>query len=135
MTFDERRIFTAVNADKVEVGAKVIVADNLDDLKYSVKIMNSNTIVIKKINPSSFKNRFVTNVGTYSLCYVVEPIDELKWTDLKIGDIICCDAITEMVIGIDSEPKPDEEDGLLYHICVGSGWTSDEELKDYKKLK
>lgn len=132
MTFDERRIFTAVNADKVKVGAKVIVADNLDDLKCSVEIMNSNTTVIKKINPSSFKNRFVTDVGTYSLCYVVDPIDELKWTDLKIGDIVCYDTITEMVVGIDSDPDPDEEDGLLYHICTGSGWTSDEELKDYK---
>ncbi|WP_288940997.1 hypothetical protein, partial [uncultured Streptococcus sp.] len=67
MIFDERRVFTALNADKVEVGSKVIVSDNLADLKCTVE-MGGNPTVIKEINPSSFKDRFVTILGTYSLC-------------------------------------------------------------------
>lgn len=51
---------------------------------------------------------------------------------LKIGDLIRLDTCTEMVVGIDTDPESDEEDGLLYHICSGSGWISDEDLKDWE---
>jgi hypothetical protein len=131
MMFDERRVFTALNADKVEIGAKVIVSDNIADLKCTVE-MGGNPTVIKEINPSSFKDRFVTILGTYSLCYVVESLGDMKWSDLKIGDLIRLNNCTEMVVGIDTNPEPDEEDGLLYHICSGSGWISDEDLRDWE---
>ena len=135
MIFDETRVFTAVNADKVEVGSKVIVSDNFADLKSTVA-MDCTPTVITGINPSSFKDRFVTGVGTYSLCYVIEPKSGLKWFDLRIGDILCTGGnVTEMVVGIDIDPEPDEEDGLLYHICLASGWTSDEDLKDFRRVK
>lgn len=133
MMFDERRVFTAVNADKVEVGAKAIVSDNFADLKNTVE-MDGNPTVIKEINPSSFKDRFVTSVGSYSLCYVVESIGDLKWQDLKLGDIITDGTETDMVVGIETDDIPDEEDGLFYHVCAGSGWISDQDLKDWKRV-
>jgi hypothetical protein len=133
MTFDDRHVFTAVNADKVKTGSKVIVSDNYAELKNTV-VMDGTPTVITGINRSSFKDRFITKVGTYSLCYVVESIGDLKWTDIKIGDLVCLDSCTEMVVGIDINPEPDEEDGLLYHVCVGGGWISDEDLSEWKKV-
>ena len=130
MTFDDRRVFTAKDAEKVEIGSKVIVSDNLADLKLNVE-MNSNPITIIEINPSSFRDRFVTSLGTYALCYVVDSVSDLKWDALKIGDLIREDTCTEMVVGIDTNPEPDEEDGLLYHVCTASGWISDEDLRDW----
>lgn len=35
MEFDESRVYTALNADKLEVGSKVITADTLKQLKES----------------------------------------------------------------------------------------------------
>ena len=60
----------------------------------------------------------------------------MKWFDLRIGDILCTGGnVTEMVVGIDIDPEQDEEDGLLYHVCLASGWVSDEELKDFRRVK
>lgn len=134
MTFYDENVFTAVNADRVKPGSRAIVSDTLADLKSTVE-MDGNPTIIKEINPSSFKDRFVTSLGAYSLCYVVEPPRGLKWSDLKIGDLIRLDASTEMVVGIDTDPKPDDtEDGLLCHICSAGGWISDEDLKDWELI-
>lgn len=133
MTFYDKNVFTAVNADKVKPGSMAIVSDTLADLKSTVE-MGGNPTVIKEINPSSFKDRFVTSLGTYSLCYVVESLKGLKWSDLKIGDLIRLDTWTEMVVGIDTDPEPDDEDGLLYHICSAGGWISDEDIKDWELI-
>ena len=134
MAFYDKNVFTAVNADKVKTGTMAIVSDTLADLKCTVE-MDGNPTIIKEINPSSFKDRFVTSLGTYSLCYVVESPKGLKWSDLKIGDLIRLDACTEMVVGIDADPEPDDtENGLLYHICSASGWISDEDLMDWEKV-
>lgn len=134
MTFCNENVFTAVNADKVKPGSMAIVSDTLADLKSTVE-MDGNPTLIKEINPASFKDRFVTSLGTYSLCYVVEPLRGLKWSDLKIGDIIRLDSCTEMVVGIDTDPEPDEDDGLLYHVGSGGGWISDEDLKDWELIR
>ena len=52
----------------------------------------------------------------------------LKWTDLKIGDVIRKGIETYMVIGIE-----DNYNGT--HILAGQGWLSDEELKEWEKVE
>ena len=52
---------------------------------------------------------------------------ELKWSDLKIGDIIKKDCFTSMVIEIDTHSD------THYHIFAGSTWISDNQLERYWK--
>ena len=73
MEFDASRVFTALNADKLRAGDKVIVADTLDLLKRCVK--DSNPIsTIRTIEPEDFMFRFAAeNDGvTFALAYLVE---------------------------------------------------------------
>lgn len=59
--------------------------------------------------------------------YRVKP-EGLKWTDLKIGDIIRYNNIMTMVTAIDDSPSTKS------HI-YGYDWISDGELEDYKKVE
>lgn len=52
----------------------------------------------------------------------------LKWTDLKIGDVIRKGIETYMVIGIENNYNGT-------HILTGQGWLSDEELKEWRKVE
>ena len=66
--------------------------------------------------------------------YRIKP--ELKWTDLKIGDIIREKDGTEtrMVTVIDTSNEPDDEGDIL-HICLSDWWISDKELEDWEKVE
>jgi len=73
MEFDRSRVYSAVNADELKPGDKVIVADTLDLLKRCVK--DSNPIsTIRTIEPEDFMFRFAieNNTATFALAYLVE---------------------------------------------------------------
>jgi hypothetical protein len=56
--------------------------------------------------------------------YRIKPEEpSLKWTDLKVGDIICNGISTRMVIGI-------EADNSDTHIMIAGRWVADEELTE-----
>ena len=58
----------------------------------------------------------------------LEPVEEgLKWTDLKIGDVIKqkVHGYQLMVIGMDSSPD------VSNHVYVAFDWIDDSELSDY----
>lgn len=67
--------------------------------------------------------------------YRIKP-EPLKWTDLKIGDIVHekNGTQTRMVTVIDTSSEPDAERDVC-HICLGGWWVSDEELEDWKKVE
>lgn len=60
--------------------------------------------------------------------YRVKP-EGLKWTDLKIGDIVTNGVRTYMVTGIDSKGECGS------HILFGSDWTTDKELENWDKVE
>ena len=67
--------------------------------------------------------------------YRIKP-ESLKWTDLKIGDVIHekNGTQTRMVICIDTSNELDG-DGDICHLCLGDWWITDEELKNWEKVE
>ena len=60
--------------------------------------------------------------------YRIKP-EGLKWTDLKIGDIVTNGTRAYMVIGIDSKGKYGS------HILFGNEWITDGDLRDWEKVE
>lgn len=131
MEFDKSKVYTAVNADELKIGCRVFVADNLGKLKQLVSD-NTETEILSKIQDESRAHRFVVVQGeyilSYALAYLVSEPAKLKWTDLKLGDVITRDKLKFMVTGIDSE---DNE----CHIFAGDVWLDDEELAEWEKVE
>lgn len=125
MNFDECKVYTALNADELKVGSKVIVADSLQNLRLSVTD-NHEPVLLQLIKDESSMLRFVAN-GDWALAYLVEEPDKLKWTDLKIGDIITLNEMTVMVTQID------RSDGTS-HIYAGQIWITDNNLGAWRKV-
>ena len=131
MIFDKSRVFTALNADELKIGSKVIVANSISKLQQKVNTMEyeQNCEVITWIGGEDHEFRFCISGEAYLLAYLVEEPQEqgLKWTDLKVGDIVCNnEGTTNMVIAVD--PNGDD-----LHICIASdGWVKDCNLKDWE---
>ena len=134
MEFDKSKVYTALNADEVKVGSKVILADSLAELKDYVR-RDEDIETLEEILDESHSERFCDD-ATYrwSLAYLVSEPEEkkLKWTDLKIGDIIrkkYGDGYRfATVIRIDTY-------STKKHIGLGGEWPSDEELEEWEKVE
>lgn len=72
MEFKKERVYSAVNADKLEVGDKVIVAKQLGNLKYQVSQKNYYVWTIKEIKEDTYSDRFVADNGAFPLVYLIE---------------------------------------------------------------
>ena len=143
MEFDKSRIYTAVNADELKVGSKVIVANNLGTLKARVEdfreeCSDESLDTVFCISASTEQDRFRISTGcrgewrAYNLAYLVLAPEEkgLKWTDLKIGDVIKHKIECEyrMIVGL--SPNHENE-----HVMVGDGWMTDEYLESWEKVE
>lgn len=135
MEFDIKRCYSAINADELKIGSKVVLADSMQDLKSRVE--NEDCIMtLTKINDEWYNERFADEDGdSYTLAYLVELPKEkvLKWTDLKIGDIIrqkddARKDISFMVLGIDDNKEAES------HILVHPYWINDKELMNWEKV-
>lgn len=122
------KVFTAVNADELEIGSRVIVANNLDSLKSKV-YAGKEIDTLYKLWDSAYERRFDTGHGPYPLAYFVDKPVELSWTDLEIGDIITNGVKKYMVTGIDLNG------GYGSHIYAGQEWITDNDLTDWKKVE
>lgn len=139
MEFDKSKVYTAVNADELKIGSKVIVAapDSLDALRRCV-INNDDVYILKRINPECYMSRFVVDSrfipneeAAFTLAYLVSEPEEkkLKWTDLKIGDVIRnkeLPFIKHLITGID------EGAGQVF-FC--NSWTKGDELEEWEKVE
>lgn len=138
MEFDKSKVYTALNADELKVGSKVIIANTLEDLKNKVK-MGGYEIKLVCIRPEDTMCRFEIECSKgllqFALAYLVKESEEkkLKCADLKIGDIITNGNIDCMVVTIDKSSHS------VYNICVigikGEKWLSDDELKTWEKVE
>lgn len=139
MEFDIEQVYTCKDADKLKVGSKVVCADDLGALKEIIKktkLEDDNNWVeeLEEVKDENCEFRFVTCYGVYNLAYLISEPEEkkLKWTDLKIGDVI----------------RKKYEDGYRYamvvridtystekHIGLGINWVTDDELEDWEKVE
>ena len=83
MEFDKSKVYTALNADELEVGSKVIVGDSLYVLKDRLNKFafdENYAIRIKSILPETEKYRFHTSCGNvYSLVYLISPPEKPEY--------------------------------------------------------
>lgn len=80
---DKSRVYTALNADKLKVGSKVIVADTLLELKECI-LKHKLPKILNKIEPENFEYRFLCDDGFhYSLAYIPEKQMTNEWHDLR----------------------------------------------------
>lgn len=78
MEFDKSKVYTALNADELKVGSKVICANNIDSLKCKVEEGTDIRPIVQILN-DAYERRFKTNTrGEYPFAYLVsEP--EKNW--------------------------------------------------------
>ena len=131
MEFDKSKVYTALNADELKIGSKVCLADSPAGLEDAVK--TDDVEILEKIESASWGARFFNGKAHWHLAYLVEEPEEkkLKWTDLKVGDIIRNNKEhrTAMVVQID------EEDCTDYPILAGGEWLGDEDFADWVKVE
>lgn len=135
MEFDKNRVYTALNADEVKVGSLVICADDMDALQRRVKQRDGFIYKLEKVLSKEVPSRFQCRLfGIFKFCYFVsEPkTRELKWTDLKIGDIvrnISDPSVICLITGfVDSTTRHT-------HIQIGGSWIPDEALENWEKVE
>ena len=134
MEFDKSRVYTALNAEELKIGSKVVVADTLRDLKERVEGGYVQTLT--NIRDDDCINRFeVDSSSIYSIAYLIsEPEPEekkLKWTDLKVGDVVRDkkSGIELLITGID------RRECEIQHIRIGYSWISNESLEEWEKVE
>ena len=133
MEFDIKRVYSAVNADEVKAGSMCFFANSLGRLRDEVEALDTNPEELQIINDEYSHNRFVTSSGLkYSFCYLVSEPEEkkLKWTDLKIGDIIRKKAGTSTGIVTNIT----DGSNVVCHIFAGE-WLNNEELEEWEKVE
>lgn len=131
MEFDKSKVYTALNADELKPGSKVILADIISDLKRAVE--NDCVVHLKEILSENYEHRFAEDDAVrpaYALAYLVEEPTSLKWTDLKIGDVIMNkhSQLKYMITGID-------ETGIEYHTHFSGEWQDDNYLCHFHKVE
>lgn len=133
MEFDKSRVYTALNADELKVGSKVVLADDLANLKYCVEHNNKDDIIdiLVEIRSEAHDCRFANECTAWALAYLVSEPEEkkLKWTDLKVGDVITNGKFIAMVTEIDKECSDNA------HVYAGNMWLYDDELVEWEKVE
>ena len=83
MEFDKSKVYTALNADELEVGSMVIVADSLQGLKDRLNKSASDEDYISRIGsilPETAIHRFKTLWGgEYPLAYLISPPEKPEY--------------------------------------------------------
>lgn len=128
MEFDKSKVYTALNADELKVGNKVYVADELGALKTIVN-SNADINVLAAIKGEDYACRFYNGYASYALAYLVEEPAKLKWTDLKVGDVITNGDETAMVTEIDKGCADNAP------IFAGHKWFTKSELAKWQKVE
>lgn len=85
MEFEKARVYTAVNADELKVGSKVICGNTLIELQKNVRSAED-IKHLKRINDEFVEYRFYCGADSYSLAYLVEAPKEKEYDEFKIVD-------------------------------------------------
>lgn len=136
MAFDKSRVYTALNADELKIGSKILVAYDLATLKSLVEhVSDVSTLehTLIGVHSETYAERFKTNYGcAYALAYLLSE-SKLKWTDLKVKDVIKRGRERAEVTYIDEEGFAENKN---CHICIGChGIMTDEELGEWEKVE
>ena len=124
MEFKKERVYSAVNADELKPGDKVIVADNLVDLKEFVR--KNDVHEIEDILSEKCSERFgVCGMANYALAYLVERKENCTNCALKNSMQSCRIALSVLHKCKDykpkTEPKAEKDCDNCGQRCDGYG--------------
>ena len=85
MEFDKSRVYTALNADELEIGSKCIFADTIQDLREQVQdeLAKAYAKTLTELYDDDSVDRFKVGCCTYLYAYLIEPPDEPKYKPFK----------------------------------------------------
>lgn len=138
MEFDKSKVYTALNADELKVGSKIICANTIGNLKELVEQNMAEISDLTRIDTVFSDKRFVVNEDTDRVCaflfaYLVSEPEEkkLEWTDLEVGDVIrhIPSGIEYLITGLDKMSS------CNMHIRFANDWMSDNQLKFFEKVE
>ena len=103
MEFDESKVYTPINADKVKIGSKGYYADNLKTLKEIVDSHSERWLgKVDKIYGTDSTYRFaIKNNTKFVLFYLVEEPEEKKYQPYYNTDEIPGGALHKIVVNVD----------------------------------
>ena len=126
MEFDKSRVYTALNADELEVGSTVFVANTLAYLKEVVNAEHSNRRVKVDIIKNEWcDSRFYADSENWLLAYLISPPKEPKEPEYKpFSD-------TETAYKTISAHGGWIKQGRTYHFVTGLdiGYGGDDEIQ------
>lgn len=140
MEFDKSKVYTALNADELKIGSMVIAADTLKNLKDKVEAGGYET-ELYDIKDDCNIYRFNVGKGItsqlFALAYLVEEPAKLKWTDLKVGDVIRKDTQESMVLAIDRSKNTHAHILTCGYKDYSTDlfWIGNEELGEWEKIE
>lgn len=150
MEFDKSRVYTALNADELQIGSECIFANTIHDLRLYVQSDYAPKSLVHLFGDNNV-DRFVSNKGTFIFAYLIAPpakvgfrnkekifekINDLQIVHLSLRDI---KEIARYAGLIDTENLPDDDtddeytlfysrsgikfsDDGAYHIAMRSGY-------------
>ena len=88
MEFDKSRVYTAVNADELQIGSKCIFADTVRGLRRKVEEEGDANRVetFYRLHNNGADNLFVGNNYAYCYAYLIEPPAEPKYKPFESVD-------------------------------------------------
>ena len=81
MEFDKTRVYTALNADELKVGSRVIIGNTIEELKN--RVQNGTTpLTLSEIRSDSYEKRFKVEEyeedSVFSFIYLISEPEEIK---------------------------------------------------------
>ena len=88
MEFDKSRVYTAVNADELEIGSKCIFANTVRKLKEKVEQKNNTNCIetFYRLLNNGGDGLFVGNVCAYCYAYLIESPAEPKYKPFESAE-------------------------------------------------
>lgn len=90
MKFNKARVYTALNADELQIGSKVILSNTLSELKEAVEVEKEETIQnLAIIHKEDIMLRFTGDKyhSGYTLAYLIEPPSLSKYTRIPLPGV------------------------------------------------
>lgn len=90
MKFDQSKVYTCLNADELEIGSQIVIANNLHDLKNFIEKYDTfdERVKLKRIMPETYEKRFVMSMGegdtpqNFALAYFIAPPQKFNHEDV-----------------------------------------------------
>lgn len=135
MEYNKSRVYTALNADELKPGSKVIVADDVTTLELRVKD-GTDIRTLTGINAPSELARFIAGChdavsNTWALAYLVEQPEKPTVTYRELACWLAqgngqCMAVRTRVVGTDYKYELGEENNLVSLTMKVRRWDDNE---------